>query len=218
MFIAVFLRQSAEQVAARGRLAALMAALKPSQLLLLQPNSEPPLVQQDAAAPFYTWSLTPNCDANVPIAHHAEFISRIAAKSAAAAAAGVEAECVSAPPCRPLRGWEAEQELMSGVCLGTPSQACCAVSFWAGYVSEVRHLGRWCAGGCFQPCMHAQPCMLGWGVSACFSARVLPGIHQAVGAKVGQASLACVHQMHAGVGCHLHAFLLECCCCESLGL
>jgi hypothetical protein len=175
MCIAVFLiGHLAEQVAARGRLAALMAALKPSQLLLLQPNSEPPLLQQDAAAPLYTWILTHSWDANVPTAHQAELDSRNAAKSAATAAEGVSTQCASALPCRQLRGCEIAQELMSGVCLETLSQACCAVSFWAGYVSEVRHLGRWCAGGCFRLCMHAQPCMLGWGVSACVSARVLP--------------------------------------------
>jgi hypothetical protein len=135
----------AAQVAARGRLAALMAALKPSQLLLLQPNSEPPLVRQDTAAPRYTWSLAASCSTSAPISHQAD-LHLDAAKSTTAAAAGVVAQCDSALLCRQLQGCEVAQELMSGVCLGTPSQACCAVLFWAGYVCEVRHLGRWCTG------------------------------------------------------------------------
>jgi hypothetical protein len=105
-----------------------MAALQPTQLLLLRPGSEPPLVQQDAAAPLYSWSLD------------AETL-QLDSPSAAMATAGAAAEFG-----RQLRGCALVQQLVSGVCQGTASQACCAVSFWAGYVCEVRHLGRWCAG------------------------------------------------------------------------
>lgn len=114
---------------AEGRLLALMAACKLKKVLLLQPGSGALVVEQDAATPSHIW-------------HNSSPSALAAAGSAADTAAATAAAMFPAD----MTGCQLVRQLMSRTCVELPQQCCCAVSFWAGYMVEVKPLGRWCAG------------------------------------------------------------------------
>lgn len=99
-----------------GRLLALLAAVRPAEVLVLRPQQGALLVPADATAPAFAWRL-------------------LLGSSAGGGAGG---------PC--VGGLALAALLLSCTGVASVHQRCCAASFWAGYVCEVQRLGRWVAG------------------------------------------------------------------------
>lgn len=141
---------------AHAQLLALLAAAEPTQILLLQPDSQDSLAQVPVAVSQSIWTACTE----------AGCLCSSACTCSALARTGCAGERVQTPEQRRLGTavayrtisgqWQVQQHSLTGfqlldwlishTSISSDKEAYSAAAFWTAYVMGVGHMGSWCAG------------------------------------------------------------------------